>query len=191
MQIAITAVELRHGCAPCISGCLGTGNSTGPLLGWQRPKPSYTGTLPIAPFFLRSNQPRYNPGEIGNPAPTWSGCVSGGSPPPIRRMVPAERTRKRLVSRITGVGTGRPFPAIAEQLLNTRTSRCRGMQSSNVAQVSLHRCFARDVFPFRLKSATSSTCKRIGLGKQSRRVRNALQMTVTVDGKTGTAPKPP
>jgi hypothetical protein len=111
MQIAITAVEFRHGCAPCISGCFGTGNSTGPLLGWQRPQPSYTGTLPIAPFFLRSDQPRRNSGEIGNPAPTRSGCVSGGSPPPIRRMVPAERTRKRLVSRITGVGTGRPFPA--------------------------------------------------------------------------------
>ena len=80
-------------------------------------------------------------------------------------VVFAERTRQRLVSRITGVGARCPFPAIAEQLLNTRTSRRSGMESSRLEQVSLDHCLARDVFPFCLgrKSATFPTCKRVSL----------------------------
>ena len=80
-------------------------------------------------------------------------------------VVFAERAWKRLVSRITGVGAGRPFPAIAEQLLNPCTSRCSRMESSSLEQVSLDPCLARNVFPFRLsrKPATSPTRKRISL----------------------------
>ena len=65
-------------------------------------------------------------------------------------VVFAERAGQRLVSRITGVRARRPFPAVAEQLLNTRTSCGSGMESSRLEQVSLDRCVARDVFPFRL-----------------------------------------
>ena len=47
-------------------------------------------------------------------------------------VVFAQGTRKGLVSRIAGVGAGRPFPTIAEQLLNTHTGgHCR-MKSSGV-----------------------------------------------------------
>jgi hypothetical protein len=80
-------------------------------------------------------------------------------------VVLTERAWKRLVSRITGIGGRRPFPAIAEELLDTRTSCCSGMEFSGVEQVSVNRCLARDVFPLRLswKPATTPTRKRLGL----------------------------
>src|SRR5262249_42465323 len=80
-------------------------------------------------------------------------------------VVFAQRTRKGLVSRIAGVGTGRPFPTVPEELLNTHTARGCGMQPPTVEQVPVRRCLARDAFPFffRWESATSPACKGIGL----------------------------
>src|SRR5271165_653426 len=80
-------------------------------------------------------------------------------------VVLTERARKRLVSRITGIGARRPFPAIAEELLDTRTSCRSGMELSSVEQVSLDRYLARHVFPLRLsrKPATPPVRKRLGL----------------------------
>src|SRR5271165_3110440 len=82
-------------------------------------------------------------------------------------VVLAEGTGKRPVSWITGVSAGRPFPTIAEKLLDTLTSRSRGMESSRFEKVSLRVHLARDAFPFRFrwKPATSPTCERIGLEK--------------------------
>src|SRR5579863_10513876 len=80
-------------------------------------------------------------------------------------VVLTERARKRLVSRITGIGARRPFPAIAKELLDTRTLCCRGMEFSSVEQVSVDRRLARDVFPLRLswKPVTPPTRERLGL----------------------------
>src|SRR5271170_5213619 len=82
-------------------------------------------------------------------------------------LVLAEGTGKRLVSWITGVGAGCPFPAIAEKLLDTRASWCCGVKSSGLEQVSPHRRLARKKFPFRFRGepVTLPTCERIRLEK--------------------------
>src|ERR1700676_4125317 len=77
----------------------------------------------------------------------------------------AKRTRERLVSWIAGVGTGRPFPTVTEELFNSDTVRSRWMQRARVEKISAHQCLARDRFPFRFRwePTTSPACKCISL----------------------------
>src|ERR1700733_7428408 len=61
------------------------------------------------------------------------------------------------------VRAGSPFPTVPEELVHAITPRLHGMQFSGVEQISIERCFARDMLPLRFcwQAATSPTGKGI------------------------------
>src|SRR5262245_29718886 len=75
-------------------------------------------------------------------------------------VVFAQGPRNGLVAWIPGVGAGRPFPTVSEDLLNTHTGGHGRMKPTGVEQVSLRGCLGRGAFPFRFRGQPTTSPAR-------------------------------